>query len=229
MKKLPFLVSVPHAGLKLPKEVEPYFALTEQQIIDDSDEGAAEVYAIETDVSAFVTTDVARVIVDMNRSPTDRGPDGVVKTRTCSNVKVYHSALPEDMVGMLIDRYHSPYHRRLKELAPKAMFGVDCHTMASVGPPLGPDPGCERPAVCLSNGRGTCPHERFNCLASCLEKAFGLEVSLNKPFKGGHIICSHSGELPWVQIEFSRGFSLPHTEKRARLLQALQRFCDLVL
>ncbi|UCG60198.1 MAG: N-formylglutamate amidohydrolase, partial [Phycisphaerales bacterium] len=78
--KLPLLISVPHAGLKVPDEVRSYCALTSEQIAQACDEGASEVYAVESEVAAFVTTDVACVIVDLNRSPDDRTPDGVVKT-----------------------------------------------------------------------------------------------------------------------------------------------------
>jgi len=42
-------------------------------------------------------------------------------------------------------------------LASGVMLGIDCHTMAAKGPPIGPDPGKERPLVCLSNARRDLP------------------------------------------------------------------------
>ena len=78
---LPFLVSVPHAGLSVPPEVEGLCILEEQDIIEDGDEGAAEIYyPLKDQVTAFVFTDIARAIVDMNRREDDRTKDGVVKT-----------------------------------------------------------------------------------------------------------------------------------------------------
>ena len=82
---LPLLVSVPHAGLWIPPEVEPICALTPEEIATDGDGGAAEIYAFEAEVGAFVTTGVARAIVDMNRSRGNRKADGVVKTHTSYN------------------------------------------------------------------------------------------------------------------------------------------------
>ena len=71
--KLPFLLSVPHAGLTVPTEVEEICILSEEDIIKDGDEGAAQIYLpLENHVSALVTTDIARAILDMNRSQEDR-------------------------------------------------------------------------------------------------------------------------------------------------------------
>ena len=58
--KLPFLISVPHAGLTVPSEVKEICQLTEKEIIEDGDEGAADIYhPLKDYVSGFVMTDVA--------------------------------------------------------------------------------------------------------------------------------------------------------------------------
>lgn len=224
--KLPLLISVPHAGLTVPEQVRPYCALTSEQIARASDEGASEIYAIASEVAAFVTTDVACAIVDLNRSQDNRTPDGVVKIHTSHNVPVYSEALPEDLVQMLLERHYRPYHTQLTAKAGDAILGVDCHTMSAIGPPTARDRGCERPRVCLSNADGTCTQEWLDELAGCLEDEFGNGVSLNRPFKGGHIIRAHSRELPWVQLELSRAEFLSLPEKRARILKALELFCS---
>ncbi|MBL7144710.1 MAG: hypothetical protein ISS76_10795 [Phycisphaerae bacterium] len=40
-------------------------------------------------MAAYITTDIARAIVDMNRAEHDRGQDGIVKTHTCYNAREY--------------------------------------------------------------------------------------------------------------------------------------------
>ena len=45
--KLPLLMSVPHAGLMVPPEAQPYCGLALEEIVTDGDEGAAEVYAVQ--------------------------------------------------------------------------------------------------------------------------------------------------------------------------------------
>ena len=227
--KLPLIISVPHAGLTVPQEARDYCALAPEQILADSDEGAAEIYDLKSEVTVHITTNVARAIVDMNRAEDDRGRDGIVKTHTCYNARVYRQPVPEDVIEILLERYYRPYHQRLLESAVDAKFGVDCHTMAAVGPPCSKDSDCERPNICLSNAHGTCPQDWFEKLVHCFKESFESEISVNHPFKGGYIIRSHSFELPWVQVEFSRAPFIQITEKRERVLQALALFCRMAL
>jgi len=220
---LPLLISVPHAGTRIPPEVEDLCILDEEEIIRDGDEGAGPIYRpLKEIVSAFVTTDIARAIVDMNRAEGDRRKDGVVKTHTCWDVPVYDSKLEEGIARILIEKYHRPYHKTLTRFAEGMILGVDCHTMAAEGPPVGPDPGVARPHLCLSDHDSTCPRAWTLSLAACLEQAFGTEVSINHPFRGGYIICSHAKEVPWIQLELSRGRFMSDGEKSECVRQALR-------
>lgn len=228
MKKLPLLLSVPHAGLHVPAEAEPYCRLAPEQVAEDGDVGAAEIYDLGDEVDAFVKTDVARAIVDLNRSPTDRRRDGVVKTHTCWNEPVYEPFPPQDVLDAMLESYYFPYHRRLTELGKSGQFllAVDCHTMAAFGPPVGPDPGRERPQVCLSNGEGTCPDEWVRSLQDAFRKHFEGDVTINSPFRGGYITRSHAGEMPWVQLEVSRAPFATDQEKKRRVLAAIADWCE---
>ena len=220
---LPLLLSVPHAGLTVPPEAEPYCVLTEREIVEDGDGGAAEIYDLESAVAAFHTTNIARAIVDMNRSANDRRRDGVIKTHTCWNVPVWRESLPDAVAERLIDRYHRPYHRRLSELAaePGLRLAIDCHTMAAEGPPVGPDAGRERPRICLGYGEGTCPRDWVETLKSCFEETIGPHVTINDPFSGGYITRHHSAEMSWLQLEMSRAPFLSNSEKNGAVLTAL--------
>jgi formiminoglutamase len=224
VSRLPLLLSVPHAGWQVPPEVGDLCILSHREIVEDGDEGAAEIYfGLEREVEAMVTTRIARAVIDMNRPEDDRGRDGVVKTHTCWDVPVYRTSLPEKAVAALLRRYHRPYHARLRALGKSnVLLGVDCHTMAAVGPPVGPDPGKQRPKVCLSNANGTCPAEWMDDLVACFQHTLDSPISVNTPFSGGHIIRLHSTELPWVQLELSRAPFLSDGEKQLRVLEALR-------
>jgi formiminoglutamase len=220
----------------VPPEAQPFCRLTLAEIVADGDEGAGEIYDLGDHTRAWVTTDVARAIVDLNRAVTDRRPDGVVKTQTCWGVPVYHEPLPEPVVGQLLDRYYHPYRRRLShEVPPDVRLCVDCHTMAAAGPPIGPDPGRPRPHVCLGNGdpdgRGTptLPRAWMGPLMDSFQAVFGDQVTWNDPFSGGHITLTHGRERPWLQLELSRAPFLSAAEKRRGVLQALADFCRRVL
>ena len=220
---LPILISVPHAGLRVPPEVAPGCLLAPAEIAADGDEHAAAIYDIAAAVEHFVTTDVARAVVDLNRAEDDRRPDGVVKTRTCFDAPVWREPLAEEVVEALIARHHRPYHARLAELAGRGVrLGVDCHTMLAVGPPIGPGPGLERPRVCLGNAGFTCPRGWMDCLARSFREWFGPRVTVNEPFPGGFITRSHAAEMPWVQLELSRAPFASDADKRRRVLSALE-------
>ncbi len=224
--KLPILLSVPHAGLCIPPEVDARCVLTTEQVIADGDEGAAEIYDLESEVVAYVTTDIARAIVDMNRAENDRRADGVVKTHTCWNVPVYEGSPPDHVIETMLASYHRLYHAQLRELATDdIVLAIDCHTMASHGPPIGPDPERERPHVCISDAGGTCPSEMTNSFAAAFSHFFGPSVAVNDPFKGGHIIRAHQNECPWIQLELSRAPFMTNSEKRSCVLSALHEWC----
>lgn len=224
---LPLLLSVPHAGLRVPPEAAAMCVLTPEEIEADGDVGAREIYDLSEEVVAFATTEIARAIVDLNRPVDDRRKDGVVKTHTCWDVPVYREPLREDVVTALLDRYHAPYHGRLRELARsgRAVLGVDCHTMAALGPPVGPDPGRKRPFVCLSHANGTCPDPWIEALAGRFREVFGESVRIDDPFTGGYITRTHAAELPFVQLELSREPFMTNAEKRAGVLYALGAWC----
>ena len=223
--KLPFLISVPHSGHHIPQEVQDICILTPEQIYEDSDWGAAEIYfALEKYVEAFIYSDVARAIVDLNRAADDFRKDGVIKTHTCYDIPVYTKFPSKTLIEQLLSGYYHPYHLKLEQLTNNrnVKVGIDCHTMAAVGPPIGPDAGRTRPLICISNADGTCPNEWLNELEEYFQKVFPQEqVTINDPFKGGYIIRTHSTKLPWLQIELSRTERISNSEKRDGVIEAL--------
>ena len=95
---LPIAIWVPHAGLEVPPELEERCLLDREEIVADGDGGAREIYAIDGEVAFFLTTAVARVVVDLNRPIDDRGGDGVVKTHTVQGDPVWREPLDEPTV-----------------------------------------------------------------------------------------------------------------------------------
>jgi formiminoglutamase len=229
--KLPILVSLPHAGLGMPPEVSGIVSLAQDDVVKDGDEQAAGVFLELRDrVAGFVTTDIARAFVDVNRDERDFSKDGVVKTHTCWDVPVYGKQPGQELIERLLGKYYHPYHKRLEALAtnPDIRVGVDCHTMAAVGPPVAPDSGRRRPAACVSDADGACDPGWTRELAGQLETAIGGEVKINDPFKGGYITRRHARSLPWLQLELSRGDFMDVSEKRDAVARALAGWCEAV-
>lgn len=228
MQQLPLVLSVPHAGMLVPSEVIELCQLSGKEIEADSDGGAAEIYALQDHVPCFVTTPVARAIVDLNRARDDFRVDGVIKTRTCWDIPIYRRSLTRDEIEHLLVTYYDPYHRELEErFTPEVRLGVDCHTMAGSGPPHGPDSGQKRPAVCLGNNLGrSMPSEWTVDLQRCLSESMQEVVTINQPFSGGYITRRHGGPRPWVQLELNRDLPYSYSVQRERVLAGLTEFCQ---
>ncbi|MBD3267968.1 N-formylglutamate amidohydrolase [bacterium] len=224
---LPVILSLPHAGLEVPNLVKNACRLTRQDIIADGDEGAAAIYDLKNEVSQFITTPIARAIVDLNRSPDDRNKDGVVKTHTCWDVPIYDPQPDRAVIDRLLQTYYYPYHQKLSHPKKDIRFGLDCHTMAEFAPPIEDQPGTRRPSICLSNVNGlTFPDKWMERFRDLLLEQFDIFVQINHPFRGGYIIRRHYHERPWLQVEFSRAAFLPNEEKRKRFLSALKLFLN---
>lgn len=229
--RLPIAVSVPHAGLSVPDWLAPKYALSREQTIADGDVHAFEIYDLEGAVARFARTDVARAVLDMNRSSHDLDrADGVVKTHSCWQEPVWREPLCSLEVHRLLDEFHRPYHRELTSWAGQVEIGIDCHTMSDVGPPIGPDSGSRRPLVCLGDANGSsCPRSWSDAMLACLRRHFGDDVQRNEPFAGGFITRAHGTEMPWLQIELSRTDEVSVEDKRRGIEGALRDWCRLDL
>jgi len=227
--KLPLFISVPHAGPHIPPEVRDLCLLRRQDILADYDAEARFIYfTLEKYAAGFCTTEIARSVVDLNRAPDNIGNDGVIKSHTCWNVPVYRKFPDKKLIAVLLERYYFPYHKKLSAAGynQAIRLGIDCHTMSAVGPPIGPDPGRERPLVCVSNADGSCPQEWIISLANCFGEVFKEKIAVNTPYQGGYITRTHAAEMPWLQIEISQTRTYSNDFKKNCLLEGLQRFCN---
>jgi formiminoglutamase len=220
-RKLPVLLSMPHAGKEVPAELDGRVVLSLRDLYDDVDIYSDQIYDLGDKVSQVIRAEVARSFVDLNRDAEDlppTNPDGVIKTVNCYQKPIYReNRLPLDgLAGELLTRYYFPYHRAIRKALEEREFSLalDCHTMAASGPPVGPDPGSARPLICLGNACGeACSFETTERLAACFAEAFGLpqeQVLINRPFAGGHITRTYGLKpTPWIQVELSRAMYLP--------------------
>ncbi|MBS4032047.1 MAG: N-formylglutamate amidohydrolase [Clostridiales bacterium] len=233
---LPVLLSVPHGGLMIPREVLDDFRLDLDAVLYDGDTYARELYSLEERVEHYMDTEIARAVLDLNRAASDRppqNPDGVTKTVDVSGKQIWREkdGLSPETVDRLIINYYQPYHKTLAMVAAsgKAVVGIDCHTMLAESPGSDETQREVRPMICISNrgdGEGepvdepvTAPANLLRALRDALLNQFQHEdmsaepVSLNRPFKGGYITKHHGkeGPLPWIQIEFNRALYIaPH-------------------
>ncbi|WP_235848860.1 N-formylglutamate amidohydrolase [Litchfieldia alkalitelluris] len=236
-RKLPIVISVPHGGLMVPQPLRKKCLVTNHDILMDSDTWSQHLYHYKDDVEKYIFTNIARIVVDMNRDKQDTppgNPDGVVKMLTVSGKQVWNSTngrLTQSETNQLFLKYYDRYHYKLGAAAidPKVVLGIDCHTMLDVGPATKSAHWEKRPMFCISNGGSrtghflgglqvTAPAELLQKLKILIESTFshistdGLPlVEINNPFKGGYITRFHGtrGRIPWIQIEINRKMYLP--------------------
>jgi formiminoglutamase len=223
--RLPLLVSVPHGGYGIPRDMVPRLALTFPDIFADGDPCTRSIYSFGDFVCAYHDSDIARAIIDLNRADDDLPPrnvDGVIKSHTVLGKAVYLPGKEPDrrLIDDLLQRFYYPYHRKIaQDMAtdPSLICGLDCHSMLEFPPGRGNSAEKERPFICLSNGGDEngygkndeifCPPDLINLLADCLRSQFPAEaesITLNDPFSGGHISQMHGRQIPWIQVELNR-------------------------
>jgi len=224
--KYPFLISIPHGGVRIPPEVAERFALPEPDLLWYCDPATRHLFAFGQSATAMIDTEISRMVVDLNRPPLPlppKDPDGIIKTRTIDGRQVYRpGCLPDlTLIHWLMMKWYFPYHQRIDEIIDRGdiHLAFDCHSMLPYGSTEQNDAGKQRPLICLGNygdenGQAkpgsltTCPPEWILGLAETFREEFsGAEdVAVNVPFSGGFISNAHYWRkgVPWIQIEINR-------------------------
>ena len=207
--QLPLVLSIPHCSAALPEELRSDMALSDREIAESVDFGSREIF---TNVAAHhvIEAQWSRLVVDLNRSPTNQSAKGIVALRDYHGRSVFKpgKAPSERQIEERIRHYAEPYHQAIAAALQDArVIGlIDCHSLNGVGPANAPDHGSLRRDITLSNngdGQGclqtdgkplTCPARTLQ-MASAAFEAQGFSVSLNHPYRGGHITHHYGGFL----------------------------------
>ncbi len=205
---LPVLVSIPHAGTYVPRDVAANFASDYIRSLPMTDWHLAELYDFLPNLgidSLYATC--SRFVADLNRPPgreslyPGRFETGLVALKTFDGRDVYIKPPGEDEIERRRLVFHAPYHARLRQLldAKVTRFGqavlVDAHSVAS-GPSLIHDALTEDVYLGDRDGRSCAPW-----LTELFAESFaakGYAVVRNAPYKGGYT-TDHYGGLPNVQ------------------------------
>jgi N-formylglutamate deformylase len=199
----PVLVSVPHAGTRVPEEVVgsqgPWRDLPDTDWHVDRLVDFAPAMGV-----SLIAADYARYVVDLNRPANDeplyeRAGTGLVPTETFSGLPLYPAGQEPNAAERQrrIERYWRPYHqaiaRRLAEI--KARHGhailFDAHSIISRVPRLFDD---QLPDLNLGTYAGqSCAASLQQRVGGVLVGAGGFSHVINGRFQGGYI-TRHYGQ-----------------------------------
>ncbi|HSH03638.1 MAG TPA: N-formylglutamate amidohydrolase [Anaerolineae bacterium] len=230
----PVAIFIPHGGLAEPDELVGRHLLTAEQIFNEADVYAEQLFDFRGRVKRWHYFPYARALLDVNR-PADkyahhRSGDGVVKWQTSYGAPVYRvvERPDDDEEAALVRKYWGPWDGHLAAAAAdgEIKLVVDCHSMAAVGPTQYDDPAAMRPEITVCNygdergeiypprGRITASGELTRLFAGLLAEAFeGVEplvaaeggVAINRPFWGNWDLIGHAHEgQVWLMIEVNR-------------------------
>jgi len=143
-----------------------------------------------------------------------RGGLGVIPDRLAYAGALWRHPLPYGEFLRRIEHIHRPYHDALGQAldAARTLHGtallVDVHSM----PPIYVMPGAPAaPRIVLGDRFGRSAAGHLTDLAADIARAHGLEVAINAPYSGNHILERHgapSRGVHAIQIEVDRSLYL---------------------
>lgn len=197
-KKIPILISVPHAGTAFPSgEIEHYRDGVVKHP-EDTDWLVNDLYDFATKIGiTVIKANYSRYVVDLNRDPQNRSlyQDKRLKTQVLPTVTFGHSQIyrdldyPKKVQAQRIKDYHTPYYQRINAILNdfqndfKHCLFFDAHSIKRQVESIQ-----KRPFVDLIIGT----RDQTSCDPKLGEIAYEhfknkYTTSINTPFKGGNL------------------------------------------
>lgn len=237
---IPFFISIPHSGEKVPVEATWLSGLEEPILMCDVDRYVDDLYslALQKNKIPLVKTDWHRYVIDLNRWVDDVDSDSVIGhknssgafpmglhwVQTTTGFRLMKEPITQALHNTLIDKYFEPFHvqvrsqiQQFKDQGHKQCYHLDAHSMPSQGTAAHRDPGSKRPQIVVSDCEGTSCNSAFKDLVIEGYKRAGFEVSYNWPYKGGRVTQTYGrpqvGQNT-IQVEMNRGLYMNEQTKK---------------
>ena len=203
--KLPFVISIPHSGLYITKEMND--KLNNNVILSNSDWYLDELYSFLEELGfTVVINNINRYTIDPNREliidDGDNYSNSLVYMKTTFSKDIYNINPSKEDIDYRINKYYKTYHDELqKQIYYKLkdfnkVYLIDLH---SFGKDIDTD------IVLGDDNHKTMNKEMFYIIKNCFSNS-GFTISDNNPYKGGYITKkygSYNGNCETIQIELS--------------------------
>ena len=215
---IPLVLDSPHSGNDFPPDFGA--VVSEAELREGEDCYIDELYAGGPELGAPLLAALwPRTYLDPNRHAGDVDldliegtwggeyrPSGKAKVgkaliwRTLEDGRpIYARKLSPETVRKRIERFHAPYHEKIKDLLNEthARFGrvyhINCHSMRSVAGKQGEDgEGNVRADFVLGDRDGTSCAPAFTEFVRAALAGMGYQVKVNDPYKGVELVRAYS-------------------------------------
>lgn len=239
---IPFFISIPHSGEKVPDQTPWLKTLPEEILMADVDRYVDVLYKPTLDKLEipYQLTEWHRYAVDLNRVPEDidessvigapkragSHPDGYHWVMTKAEERLMQEPISQETHKQLTNLIYEPFHlgvrnhyKSFADLGFKNIFHLDAHSMPSVGTRMHRDPGQRRADIVISDCLGKSCSSHYKDLVIAAYTAAGFKVGYNWPYVGGRVTeCYGIPEIGHhcIQVELNR--SLYMDEKNKKIL-----------
>ncbi|MEZ0392742.1 MAG: N-formylglutamate amidohydrolase [Pseudobdellovibrionaceae bacterium] len=239
---LPFFVTIPHSGEKLPDFCTWLQGLPEEVLMCDVDRYVDRLYepSLQSLQIPWIKTEWHRYAADLNRIPADVDESSVIgnPTKTGTHSRGFHwvvtttgialmkEPIPQAVHEKLVQLIYEPFHQKVRDhyiqfekLGHKKIFHLDAHSMPSVGTKMHKDPGEKRADIVVSDCLGKSAQKEFVDLVIAAYTKAGFKVAYNWPYVGGRV-SEQYGEPSkghhTVQVEMNRALYMDEVSKKLK-------------
>jgi N-formylglutamate amidohydrolase len=246
--ELPLLISVPHDGCHLPKELRGRMTRV-GLAVPDTDWHVAELYDFARDLGvSMLVANFSRYVVDLNRSALDEVlypghlVTGLCPEQTFSGEDIYTAGgVTEQEQAERIAKYWQPYHARINAVlaAMRAKHGYallwDAHSIPSVVPRLFDG---ELPELNIGTNDSRSCAAPIAAAVVDVARTSPYSAAFNARFKGGYITRHYGnpgGNIHAIQLEIAQRAYMDEAttvfdaEKAGRLRETLSHMLQAFL
>lgn len=240
MSQIPFFVTMPHSGEKVPDVCHWLKDLSEPLLMSDVDRYVDELYepALQSLNVKHLKTEWHRYAGDLNRLPTDIDETSVQGStnkaglftrgfhwvRTFQGAELMKAPMDQATHMQLTELIYNPFHAQIKSTYEnfhrqgfKDLFHLDAHSMPSKGTKEHRDPGESRADIVVSDRHGKSCRTEFRDLVILAYVTAGFKVGYNWPYFGGRLTEQY-GEPDKghhvIQVELNRGLYMDEESKK---------------
>lgn len=239
---LPFFISIPHSGERIPPEASWLKGLPEPLLFQDVDRYVDILYgpALKDLALPFIKTEWHRYAADLNRIPEDIDQDSVIGAplpagthprgfhwvMTTHRERLMPKPMSKEDHQKLVELIYKPFHAQIAEQFRywkskdfKKVFHLDAHSMPSVGTSEHRDPGERRADVVISDSKGKSCDPAFKDLVIAAYEKQGFKIAYNWPYYGGRVTEQYGKpELGQhtIQVELNRDLYMNESTKQLK-------------